>query len=243
MKNHNIHWFAPLLLLTTLPAMAHQSLDAYQADYELSHGSIHAADSRFVLQPADQGGYIYESVTHPVGFLALFRDDTIIERSYFSLVDGALRPLTFRYTYRGSDKNRNQSLDFDWLKKVVRSDYRGDKATLSLTPGMLDPLLVQLAVTLDLQHSHLADSYRVIDRGVVKTYRLEQTGHATVEVPAGTYNTVVVQRLDDDKTVLFWCAPELDYLPVKIEMREPDKSTISMMLKNYQPKAEAMPAE
>lgn len=218
-----------LSALWTAPASA--ALTPFTAEYEVNRGSLHIANTTFSLRATDSGGYVYQSVTRPVGLIALFRDDVITESSSFIVQGDGLRPVRFAYRHDGSDKNRGQTLEFDWSSGIAHSDYRGDRSVIKLAPGMLDRFLVQLALMRDLAVDELPAEYRAIDRGLVKTYKLLQTGAASVKTPAGTFETVVVQREDDGKALLFWCAPELGYLPVKMEQREPDKSTITMKLK------------
>ncbi|HET9679270.1 MAG TPA: DUF3108 domain-containing protein [Gammaproteobacteria bacterium] len=221
------------LHFTAVAQAADAPLPFYQATYEVSHGSIHAANTRFTLERGEKERYVYHSKAWPVGLLALFRDDVITEKSIFTLHDDDIRPLTFKYRHQGSDENRRQTLQFDWTADVVHSNYRGDKATIALESGMLDHLLVQLAVMRDVAANSLPEEYVVLDRNVVKHYQVKRTGKADVETQAGTFNTVIVQRLDDDKTVLFWLAPKLNYVPVRMELREPDESTITMELIDY----------
>ena len=44
------------------------------------------------------------------------------------------------------------------------------------------------------------------------------TGNTKITVPAGTFDTVRVDRIHDDnsRSTSFWLAPSLDYLPVKV---------------------------
>jgi hypothetical protein len=49
-------------------------------------------------------------------------------------------------------------------------------------------------------------------------------GKETLELPAGTFETVKILRLRENKKreTLVWCAPALNYLPVRIWQREKD---------------------
>lgn len=223
----------PALLPVTGMAGGGTPLAPFTATYEVSHGSIHAADTVFRLERQRHGDYLFSSRAEAVGLLALFRDDVITETSRFTLHDGRIRALAFNYHHAGSSKNRDQSLRFDWQQGVAYSDYRGEKASIQLKPGMLDHQLLQLAVMRDLAADRLPARYTVLDRNSVKRYQVEKIGTARVETEAGTFETIIVQHEDEGKTTLFWCAPALNYLPVRMEQREPDESTITLELAEY----------
>lgn len=223
-----------LLLPLHVPA-GETVLQPYTAVYTAEHGSLHAANTVFTLRRTGAGEYVFSSRAETAGIVSWFRDDVITERSRFMIHEGAIRPLEFEYRHAGGKRNRNQNLRFDWQAGVVHSDYRGEQAKLALKPGMLDHLLLQLALRRDLVRDRLPERYVVVDRNLVKRYKVELTGQARIDTGAGSFDTVIVQREDDGKTVLFWCAPELGYLPVRMEQREPDKSTITLELISHTP--------
>ena len=101
-----------------------------------------------------------------------------------------------------------------------------------LTAGICDRLLAQLAMSLDTLQGKPENDYSVLDHDKVQTYRFTRTGNASVNTPAGKYDTVEMTRHDDSKNrvTTFWLAPKLDYLPVRIRQTEPGKATISLVL-------------
>jgi hypothetical protein len=51
-------------------------------------------------------------------------------------------------------------------------------------------------------------------------------------VPAGSFDTIIVQRVDDPKkTLRFWLAPERDYTPVKVVQDQEGQPELRMVLK------------
>ena len=55
--------------------------------------------------------------------------------------------------------------------------------------------------------------------GEIREYRLETLGEEEMSTPAGHFKTIKVQRTQTGGkyTVTLWCAPELDYFPVRID--------------------------
>ena len=121
---------------------------------------------------------------------------------------------------------------FDWSKDLAYSSKGASHQTVPLTAGICDRLLAQLAMSLDTLQGKPENDYSVLDHDKVQTYRFMRTGNASVNTPAGKYDTVEMTRHDDSKNrvTTFWLAPKLDYLPVQIRQTEPGKATISLVL-------------
>ena len=72
----------------------------------------------------------------------------------------------------------------------------------------------------------------VADHKRVKTYTFAIKGRSTIETPAGRFDAVQFERIDDPKTTLrFWLAPARDYMPVKVQNIEDGEDKVSLTLK------------
>ena len=137
--------------------------------------------------------------------------------------DGSLTPHSYAYRQRGLGGGRNRELDFDWEAGEVRRS--GDKVrTHRLDPGYLDPVSWQLALRRDVSRGGLAVGdvveYAVTDGGEPKTYTIELRGAESVELPCGTFETVMLERVFEDgdtRETRIWLAPEFDYMLVRLE--------------------------
>jgi hypothetical protein len=88
---------------------------------------------------------------------------------------------------------------------------------------------------LALQQDKKDVTFNVADGGKLKEYRFKVVGQETLEVPAGTFATVKVTKLRNNKKrqTYVWCAPELNYLPVRIWQRETDDSVYTSDLESF----------
>ena len=79
-------------------------------------------------------------------------------------------------------------------------------------------------------------SFHVADGGKLKEYQFEIMGEERVYTSLGSYKALKIQhqRYQKDKNITLWCAPELNYLPVKIIQEETDKPTFISTLISYQ---------
>ena len=223
---------------TGLQAWAEHSNDGglrpFVAEYVLYAKNTQAARVTRSLTRLDDGTYEYRSETKTVGLISLFRKLHIIEASRLVLADDTLKPLSYRYNRTGHRKQRAVSIEFDGDAGKIKNTINGDVWYLPLEPGVLDKLLYQLTIMHDLQHGRTPAAYQIADGGRIKTYHFEKLGEEVVATPLGSFNTIKMlrHRPDNDRKSTFWCAPELDYLQVKVEHTEKNGSTTVAVIKS-----------
>jgi hypothetical protein len=83
----------------------------------------------------------------------------------------------------------------------------------------------------DLQSEKNSVSYVIADKKRIDTYHLKQTQAEDIETPIRTFSTVklVSNKIRNKMQFIFWCAPELQYLPVKV-LKIDKKGTESVLL-------------
>jgi hypothetical protein len=225
----------PLLLLGggALPADPPDPPAPFEAHYQVSRNGFGIGEARVSLHDEGAGRYTYETRTGPTGLLALLRRGSEVhERSSWVIHGEHLRPLEYEYHQRLGSRRRDVRLTFDWAHNTVRNDIGGDVWTMEVPEGTLDKLLVQLAVMVDLQDGPAELEYQVADGGMLKTYQFSVTGTETLETPIGTFETTRVERVHSEqaRTTVLWCAPELNFLPVRVEQREKDGARFRMSI-------------
>lgn len=233
-----------LLLLLPLQAMA-TDLPEFRAVYDFERGRVTIGETRIALERSQDDIWRYTSESEAVGFISVFVDDVIREESIFRFEDGEFWPVSYEYKQENSSKNRDESIAFDWTDLIAQVNYRGHESQPALQPGMLDRFLLQLAITAHSQDGALDRTYRVIDNGRVLDFQLKSVGTESVKTPAGTFETLRVERVDrnSDKKLRLWLAPDLDYLPVRIEQERRNEETLRLVLKRFQRAAETASAE
>ena len=222
------------LLLAT--AGAATALEPYTARYELERGSLTVAEARYTLTRQDDGSLLFRSEATPRGLLArlLAGDNRITETSRFRLgADRGIVPLAYEYRHEDGDEVETETVEFDWEEGIALAEAEGERARLEIPPGTLDRMVLQLAVRRDLGQGAGTLDYRLVDEDELKTYRFVIADRQRIRVPAGEFYTLRVERENEDgKQTVFWCAPSLDYLPVRVEQRKPDDPTLRLSLKS-----------
>lgn len=226
---------AVLLPLLSLPAPAQAAVPEFSAAYVFERGRITVGETRIQLERTKDGIYRYTSVSEATGFISLFVNDVIREESIYQDDGDQLAPISYTYLHEGSKKNRNEKITYDWTDGVAAIDYRGHKSDAELTPGTIDLFLLQVALMNDIEGDRIDKSYRVIDNGRVKTFHLRSDELETINTPAGKFEAVRVERVNEneDKRLRLWLARELNYLPVRIEQEKRNEETLRLSLKTY----------
>ncbi len=229
-------WPAPtvvflwLLLLPCLTTAA-ELPNRFTAIYDVKKGPITIGETRRSLTADGPNRFIFESVTRPTGVTRLLRSGQVVERSQWIWHGRHMRPLEYTWFSRGGEKARTLRLTFDWSRRKLTNTINGDPWQMSLTDDVtVDKLLFQLRLMHDLPSRQRWLHYPVADGGKLKTYTLEILGEETIRIPSGTYKTLRVQRSNGPLQTTFWCAEKLAYLPVRIERRKADGSTINAVL-------------
>lgn len=225
--------FASVVLSCFTPALAvPPAIPLYHASYSVGRNDLHIGTAQFSLSQEKNGTYTYKSVTQAVGLAALFFSDIITETSHFAVNNDRLQPLVYSYAHSGNDRDRSQTIRFDWSKHTAHDSEGSSHHVISITEGTYDRALAQLALSVDMAAGHLQDDYRVLDQGKFQSYRLKQVGVVRLKTPAGEYDTVEVARHEEkhNRTTTFWLAPKLDYLPAQMQQTEPGKATITLVL-------------
>ena len=208
----------------------------YSATYSIAWSGTGLGSGTIRLAAAPEPGcYRYESLTEPVAFVRWVYGSPR-EVSRFCVKDGVIRPSHFEFRNDKREKD-NFTLDFDWTARKLKALKRGVLTERELPATAWDRFSLQLAVqqwvrasggktTVEPADFHMADDDRLI------AYRFAVIGQETVEVPAGRFETVRVERIDRaDKSIRIWLAPARDWLAVKIEHIEDGQTKLRMQLK------------
>lgn len=226
----------PLAFLAFGATAAEPQLPELRLTYAVTWKGVALGDAVITLQPAGEAGcYRYESLTDPVGVVRMFYGKPR-ETSEFCIRKGRVVPQRFAFHNPKRDDD-SFTLEFDLAAGTVR-DGRG--ATREIPANAQDRFGLQQAVRLWVleqlaKKDPLAGTvaFAMVEDDRIKTYRFAITGRETIELPAGRFDAVVVQRVDDPrKTTRFWLAAASHYMPVKVEQIKDGDSQLSMVLKS-----------
>lgn len=227
---------AALLLVATAVPAAPPSFEPRSDVYDVEWSGMTLGRGTITLAPLERGCFRYASATEPVA-LVRWTYGSPRETSEFCVEDGRIRPRRFEYQNDRRAKD-NYTLDFDWSTRTVKTIKGGNVSLRELPGNSFDRFVMQQAVRLWVI-DHQADAepgpgeFTMVDDDRIKTYRFAITGRERIETPAGSFDTIRVERIDNpEKSSRFWVAPERSFVPVKIEHLEDGKVKLRMVLKS-----------
>jgi hypothetical protein len=207
---------AALLLALLLPAFsAAADLTPFKATYAIRWNGMSAGTGHLHLQKLADGRWSYESRVQSRGLFRLAIPSNQVSRSIFRIVDGRVIPDEF------TSDEKSQSLTFDWQDGRVTGTVDRRKVDLPIQPGLLDTLSVQVALMQELLSERMPARFVLVDEDRIKDYLYAVEGSEVIDSVAGEHRADIFssRRPGSRKATFFWCAPELAYLPLKVERR------------------------
>lgn len=140
------------------------------------------------------------------------------QNSTFTINGNNVIPTQASTTYKLLGIGRTHKLDFNPSSKKVTSNYRGKTSTMSMAQQAFDDLSLEVQIRQDLLNGKFSGNYYMAKKDKIEKTPFKKSGNTKITVPAGTFDTVRVDRIHDDnsRSTSFWLAPSLDYLPVKV---------------------------
>lgn len=143
---------------------------------------------------------------------------TAAQNSSFTISGNNVVPTQASTTYKLLGVGRTHKLDFNPSSKKVVSNYRGKSTTMNMAQQAFDDLSLEVQIRQDLLNGKFSGNYYMAKKDKIEKTPFKKSGNTKITVPAGTFDTVRVDRVHDDnsRSTSFWLAPSLDYLPVKV---------------------------
>jgi hypothetical protein len=198
----------------------------FEVVYDVGNNLISAGSANLSLK-REGDEWVYSLTTRPKGVFKLTGKGKIQETSIFTVVKSAddnMQVLPKRYSYR-QDEEAKRSVDawFNWDNNELTYKRRGEEHTESFSDPVLDRLSVTLTVMNELKHRPFEEAkLTVFDTGRIKEVSFVNEGKETLNTRIGEVATIRVrsENVGSSRHTVTWFAPELDYVPVKIEQRK-----------------------
>lgn len=224
---------AALIVLTgagpgAMPGLANDVAE-YTAEYEVRYKGRRVARSEFSVTTSGADEYVFTSSTEARGLLRLASPNPAVERSRFAVIDDSLAPRRFEYEDGSRKGEDNYSVNFEAAAGEIRLNSAAGETVLPHTEGLLDRGSLQVALMRDLADCALPGPYDYVDDGGIRRYEYARLDDAESETGIGTLATVRFEQQRDgsSRRTILWLAPELAYLPVKIEqIRDGETETV-----------------
>ncbi len=210
---------AGLALLAVSSAAVAEDLRPFEARYEVHWKGMTAGHAALELKRGPADTWTYTSNSRARGLFRVALPGSISQTSEFRIVDDTVQP----QRYVGDDGTRDTSRDvdvkFDWEAGRVRGVFEEQMLDMAVPPGTLDDLSVQVALMYELLRGRAPMSFHLIGKDAVRDfdYTREQSGKLATAI--GEHETIQFRsrRHGSRGSTVFWCAPDLGYLPVRVE--------------------------
>ncbi len=203
----------------------------FTAAYKASAGGFNIGTVEVSLTRTGADEYLYEQKSVTGGIAALFGSDNATESSRWRFRNDAIEVLEYRSQRKGGDDDDNAHLVFDWETLRVRNIGAGKHWEITVPKNTIDRLVMQLAMLLDLRKGDTVFRYRIPHQDRIKAYDFEVVGEEVIALDSGTYRTIKVQRMNEDRDRSWvWSAPALDYFPVRFLKQKKSGIRIELVL-------------
>ena len=210
-------------------------LASFEASYKITRSGIVLGEIQVRFQLEPDGRYRHESITEVTGIVSWFHGDRVQESSRGYLDQTGIHPAYYRFLRSGGKYEKLAEIHFDWEAGRVENVVDGQPWKMAIPEGTLDKLVVQIATMRRLQENLRDQHFKVADGGWLKDYRIRIRERTTLEVPAGRFETVKVEKDpgDNRRRTYLWLAPALGYLPVQIMRIETDGAVYYSELESF----------
>jgi hypothetical protein len=214
-----------MLAAAAMPAAASASEDLapYRAVYRVERDGELGGRSEWTLSyEAAHRRYRFVSSTTAEGPLKLVAPKPVVETADFEYDNGAIVPLTFSYEDGTRSGERSFRTTFDWAEGQAYTAARGYSTQVEIDPGVLDPITAQVILMRDLatEASRLQTglAYRFVDGESIGTLSFSKCGSELVSSAQIETWLIEQRREGSSRRTRLWLAPELGFLPIKIEI-------------------------
>lgn len=210
-----------------------EGLNAFSAEYELRRNNIRAAQLTRSLR-CDNGSCEFRSEGHTVGLADIILRGRINEWTRFTLTeDGQVIPQEYHYRLRARGGNNEFRRLFFYPEEGRVSSHGDDRWEKEIAGETMDELLSQLRLLLAVRAGETSMSFSVVDEdGEVDAYDFEVVGSEVIDTGEGRYETVRVDRVggSEKRRTRMWFAPDLGYLPIRIQHERVGRETYTATL-------------
>lgn len=203
------------------------AISPFQASYQFSYnGKNMGTATRTLSKNGNQWVYTFAA---KAGAIA-----SATETSRFSFNNNKIISDSFNRTSKILVHNDKMSIQFNPGTKLIKTQKDDKSRSFAWESGVLDELNAELQIREDLKGSGLKSTYPIADAKEVENRKFVRQGTEQVKTSYGTFSTIKVRMQHDkaERNTVFWLAPKLDYLPVKVTHQD-GKTSYGLLLAGY----------
>lgn len=202
-----------------------------EAGYDILTRGIKLGEVREVfVREGDQ--YRIQSVTKPVGLLALFQPETIVVTSEGDIVRTGLQPRKFIHQ-RAKSPERNSQADLDWINHTLTVSDRAGIRELPLPPNTQDRLSAMYQFVFAPPRARLELDLQVTNGSKLQPYHYLLDPTQRTRVPFGEVRSYYLHTPPQPTAWKseIWLAIDHEYFPAKIVLTEDDGDQFVQVLR------------
>ncbi len=225
--------FLCCLLMT--PSYAEQFvLKAHEANYDVDIKGF-TAEMKTSLKTLDGVNFLAEDFIKTTGIASVFLKGTLSSTSKFLAEGLTLKPNYFYSLDTISKDKKKLTLDFDWPSNQVLIVDNEKESTMMLNDGIKDRISLKYTLMIDLLGDQLQNQYSLYENDKLKKINITNLGTKIITIDNVVYEVIGIksQAAGSSKLSIFWCAEDLEFLPILIEQYRDDKLWLSASLSSY----------
>ena len=207
--------------------------NGFKIEYDVNYNDMDIGVSKRSLLFVSDKQAIYKAETVPEGFASLIIKETVKEISRSTITRNEIIPLEYTITKNKRGNIEENTIKFDWKNKTVSNSYT--KNTESLKTNTHDLLSLQLNIMRDLQKHRKNMQYQIATKKHYRQYALNTEKEETIETSMGDFKTIKLtsKSTEGNSQYTFWCAPTLEFLPIKIQKVNDKGDTFSFTIRTF----------
>ncbi|CAG9297168.1 DUF3108 domain-containing protein [Celerinatantimonas diazotrophica] len=218
-------------IANTAQAQSWQPVKPFKADYKAYFKNAAIGHGSRTLEAKSNGNYEATSTAKVLGGVGMSYDDT----SYFRYKDHKIVTEKFsRYkrVFLGSTTITGKADGKGGL--IVKSDNKTKHFPAGSWGNTLDSTAFQIQFQNDVKSGQTSFHYHYVEGDKIKDYKFKIDGTETLKVPAGTFKTIRLKRIQNgDRQTYMWLAPKLDYQLIKLQVLRKGKQWSAMELTDF----------
>ena len=203
------------------------AMSPFQASYQFSYNGKNLGSATRTLNKSGNN-WTYVFAAKAAGMASA------TETSHFSFNGNNIISNNFSRSSKILVHNNTMSINFNPNAKTINTKKDDKARSFAWKSGVLDELNAELQLREDLKASGLKSSYAIADAKEVESRRFVKQGTEKVKTSYGTFDTIKVVMKHDkpNRDTIFWLAPKLDYVPVKVSHQD-GKTSYGLLLTGY----------
>ena len=223
---------AGLALALALPvaAIAANVPQSFTATYHVLQGGDPLGDATITLKPGANGQFEYTNQTKGTGGMAAMFSANVTESSRFTWSGQVPQLVSYHYQLDASIKQKSRDITVSGGTVQVQDTKKS--YSYPVVPNLVERNTLPLALGVALRAGKQDATFPVAVKQSVENQQFKVSGKEKVTVPAGSFDTVRVDRTDADRGFSAWYAPTKFPVPVKIAQK--DGGDLTLELVKYQ---------